>query len=168
MPRHSRPRIAVAVDAALADTARRDDGTAGPPADASPSGPGKTGRAVSHGRVPDTPGDDGRPLEALALMREPAIPRDEAAARSIAVLHVAARDRVAGGVLCVAEAAPCTDLVDLPDLPRRHARPEAWAEILTRLVPDRHRNAGLGPAGAADELLNTAWHARLPRTGRLE
>ncbi|ATL88381.1 hypothetical protein DNK48_01885 [Streptomyces malaysiensis subsp. malaysiensis] len=155
MPRHSMPRIAVAVDATVADTARRDDETAGPLADA-------------HGRVPDTPGDDGRPLEALVLMREPALPRDETAARPIAVLHVAARDRVAGGVLCVAEAAPYTDLVDLPDLPRRHAWPEAWAEILTRLVPDRHRNAGLGLAGVADELLNTAWHARLPRTGRLE
>lgn len=168
MPRQSMPRIAVAVDATVADTARRDDETAGPPVDVSPSAHGKACRAVSHGCVPDTPGDDGRPLEALVLMREPAIPRDETAARLIAVLHVAARDRVAGGVPCVAEAAPYTDLVDLPDMPRRHARPEAWAEILTRLVPNRHRNAGLGPAGVADELLNTAWHARLRRTGSLE
>ncbi|MGW4031835.1 inorganic diphosphatase [Streptomyces sp. NPDC004838] len=160
------PRIAVSVDATVASTIKRDD--AEPVVDAPPAH-GEGGWPVGHGYVVDTLGDDGRPVEALVLMREPAVPRGQAAAWPIAVLHLAARGRTMDEVLCVAEAAPFTDLVDLPDLPRWHAQPEAWAQALARLTPDSaYRIAGLGPAAEADELLGTARHAFLQLTGCLE
>ncbi|MEU6606515.1 inorganic diphosphatase [Streptomyces shenzhenensis] len=162
------PRIAVAVDATVASTIKREDDTAEPMMDAPPAH-GEGGWPVGHGHVVDTLGDDGLPVEALVLMCEPAIPRGQVAAWPIAVLHLAAQDRTVDEVLCVAEAAPFTDLVDLADLPAWHAQPEAWAKALARFTPgSAYRIAGLGPAGEADELLDTAWHAFLQLTGCLE
>ncbi|GGJ41507.1 inorganic diphosphatase [Streptomyces brasiliensis] len=159
-------KIAVAVDATVASTIGRDDDAA--PVDAPPAH-GESGWPVGHGRVVDTLGDDGRPLEALVLMCEPAVPRDGVPAWPVAVLHLAAQGRAVDELLCVAEAAPFTDLVDMADLPRWHAEPEVWAKALTRLTPgSSYEIAGLGPAGEADALLDTAWHAYLQLTGCLE
>ncbi|MER7967517.1 inorganic diphosphatase [Streptomyces sp. NPDC096080] len=160
-------RIAVAVDATVASTIKRDDETPEPLTNTPPAH-GTEGWPVGRGLVANTLGDDGRPLQALVLMCEPAIPQDEIAAWPVAVLHLADRGRTFDEVLCVAEAAPFTDLVDLADLPRWHARPEAWTAALVHLTPgSAYRIAGLGPAREANELLDIARHAYLQLTGYL-
>ncbi|MGI5440645.1 inorganic diphosphatase [Streptomyces shenzhenensis] len=115
----------------------------------------------------DTLGDDGLPVEALVLMCEPAIPCGEVEAWPIAVLHLATQDRTVDEVLCVAEAAPFTDLVDLADLPAWHAQPEAWAKTLARLTPgsdypDRRARTSRGGGRTAGHRL-----ARLPPAHRV-
>ncbi|MFD5125696.1 inorganic diphosphatase [Streptomyces sp. NPDC058385] len=161
-------RIAVAVDATVASTIKRDGESVEPLTGALPAH-GTDGWPVGHGLVTNTLGDDGRPLEALVLMCEPAIPQGEIAAWPVALLHLTTRGRTIDEVLCVAEVAPFTDLVDVVDLPRWHARPEAWATALACLIPgSAYQIAGLGPAREADELLDTARHAYFQLTGCLE
>ncbi|MEV0495296.1 inorganic diphosphatase [Streptomyces atratus] len=162
-------RIAIAVDATVGSTVGRDDESATFEPDAPPAGHGAGGRPVGHGRVPDTLGDDGRPLEALVLMREPAVPGADIPARPVGVLHLAAQGRTVDEMLCVAEDECFTGIVDLADLPRRHAEPGGWAAALARIAPaSAYRIEGCGPAREADELLDRARHACLQLTGCLE
>ncbi|GAA2489010.1 hypothetical protein GCM10023100_07530 [Actinocorallia cavernae] len=159
-------RIAVTVEATVA-SGIRDDETE--PLVDPPPAHGKDGWPVGYGRVRDTLGEDGGPLRALVLMPEPAVPRDEVKAWPVAVLHLAAPDGPVDEVLCVAEAAPFTGLLDLADFPRWHAQPEAWAQALARLAPGSACQVeGVGPALEAGALLETARHAYLQLTGCLE
>ncbi|MFF7443037.1 inorganic diphosphatase [Streptomyces sp. NPDC008122] len=158
------PRSAIAVDAAAGSTINRDDVSL---ASAPTERHRLTCRPTGHGRVAGTLGDDGRPLEALVPMREPAVPGAGLPARPVAVLHLAARGRMVDEVLRVAEG--FTGLADARGLPRWHAEPGAWAGALTRLTPGTsYHVTGCGPAGEAEELLAQGGHAYLQLTGCLE
>ncbi|MEU9244475.1 inorganic diphosphatase [Streptomyces sp. NPDC048385] len=165
----SMSRIAIAVDATVGSTIRRGDETAELSRDTSSEAHGAGGWPVGHGHVIDTLGADGRPLEALVLMREPAVPGNDIPAWPVAVLHLAAREQPVEEVLCVAEEPCFADLVDVADLPRWHAQPEAWAHVLSRCAPDRaYRVSGCGPVRETDALLAEARHAYLRFTGCME
>jgi inorganic pyrophosphatase len=164
-------RIAIAVEATVGSTIRRDDESAefSRDADVEPEPHGDSGWPVGRGLVLDTLGDDGRPVEALVLMCEPAVSAGDVPAWPVAVLHLSAEDRPVEEVLCVAEAPCFVDLVDLDDLPRWHAEPGVWASVLARLSPGgTYRVTGCGPVREADELLSAAHHAYLKLTGCLE
>lgn len=163
------PRIAIEVDATVGTTIKRDDQPT-ELTDVQIEAHGDVGWPVGHGYVTDTLADDGRPLEALVLMGEPARPGDDVAAWPVAVLHLATKKgQPVEEVLCVAEAACFTDLVDLSDLPRWHAEPDVWAEALSRLAPGtEYRVAGYGPVREADSLLSSAHHAYLRMTGCMD
>ncbi|GAA3895812.1 inorganic diphosphatase [Streptomyces sp. NPDC003328] len=163
------PKIAITVDATVASSIRCDEEIAGPSAYLEPEAHGTAGWPVGHGSVVNTLGDDGRPLEALVLMCEPALPGDALQARPVATLHLSTPGRAVNEVLCVAEAPCFGDLADSRDLPRWHAEPGAWAEALARLTPGRtYRVAGCGPARETEELLSAARQCYLRLTGCLE
>lgn len=164
------PGITIAVEATIGSTIRRDEVLDEPvPDEQDGQGRGTGGWPVGKGEVADTLGDDGRPVEALVLMREPAVPGMDVRAWPVGVLHLTARGRVVDEVLCVAEAPCFAGLVDVGDLPRWHAEPEVWAVAFSRLSPgNTYQVAGYGPVREADELLSTAWHAYLQLTGCLE
>ncbi|MEU1414825.1 inorganic diphosphatase [Streptomyces sp. NPDC049097] len=163
------PKIAITVDATVASTIRRDGETAEPNADVQPEAHGTGGWPVGHGCVVNTLGDDGRPVEALVLMCEPALPGDDLQAWPVATLHLSTPGRDVNEVLCVAEDPCFGDLADTGDLPRWHAEPDVWAEALARLTPGRtYQVAGCGPARETEELLSAAHHCYLRLTGCLE
>ncbi|MFE0546038.1 inorganic diphosphatase [Streptomyces sp. NPDC058891] len=163
------PKIAITVDATVASSIRCDEEIAGPSAYLEPEAHGTAGWPVGHGSVVNTLGDDGRPLEALVLMCEPALPGDALQAWPVATLHLSTPGRAVNEVLCVAEAPCFGDLADSRDLPRWHAEPSAWAEALARLTPGRtYRVAGCGPARETEELLSAARQCYLRLTGCLE
>ncbi|MFG3065005.1 inorganic diphosphatase [Streptomyces sp. NPDC048231] len=163
------PKIAITVDATVASSIRCDEEIAGPSAYLEPEAHGTAGWPVGHGSVVNTLGDDGRPLEALVLMCEPALPGDALQARPVATLRLSTPGRAVNEVLCVAEAPCFGDLADSRDLPRWHAEPGAWAEALARLTPGRtYRVAGCGPARETEELLSAARQCYLRFTGCLE
>lgn len=159
------PRITVTVESTTG-SAIGSRGTAR----AVPEPPGRLGGwPVGKGTVPDTLGADGRPVEALVLMQEPALPGDEVAARPVALLQLSEADRDRDELVCVAEAEPFADLVDVPDLGRRHAGPSAWAGVLARLSHgSAPRVTGYGQRAEADRLVEQARHSYLQLTGCLE
>ncbi|MBX7554302.1 inorganic diphosphatase [Streptomyces sp. NPDC004232] len=163
------PRIAIEVEATVGSTIKRDDGPDRLSSEGQPEARGAGGWPVGRGHVTDTLGDDGRLLEALVLMREPAVPGDVVPAWPVAVLHLAAEDRPVDEVLCVAEEPCFVDLVDMGDLPRWHAEPDVWAQAFARLSSGgEYRVTGCGPVREADELLSSAHHAYLQLTGCME
>jgi inorganic pyrophosphatase len=161
--------ITVTVEATIGSTIRRD-GVPDALSDAEQDDArGAAGWPVGKGRVADTLGDDGRPVEALVLMREPAVAGADVRAWPVGVLHLAGPQRAVDEVLCVAEAPCFADLVDVSDLPRWHAEPEVWAVALSRLSRGpAYRVAACGPVREADALLSTAHHTYLQLTGCLE
>jgi inorganic pyrophosphatase len=164
-------RIVIALDATVGSTIRRDEEPVefSQEAEASSQAHGASGWPVGRGHVVDTLGEDGRSLEALVLMPEPAVPGKDIPAWPVAVLHLAAGDLPVEEVLCVAEAPCFTDLVDMNDLARWHAWPDVWASALARLCPgSAYRVTGCGPAREADELLSSAHQAYLQLTGCME
>ncbi|TFV29702.1 hypothetical protein E4K10_49390 [Streptomyces sp. T1317-0309] len=162
------PKIAITVDATVASSIRCDEEIAGLPRTSSRRRTEQRA-GLGHGSVVNTLGDDGRPLEALVLMCEPALPGDALQARPVATLHLSTPGRAVNEVLCVAEAPCFGDLADSRDLPRWHAEPGAWAEALARLTPGRtYRVAGCGPARETEELLSAARQCYLRLTGCLE
>ena len=125
------------------------------------------GWPVGWGVVPDTVCADGSPVEALVLMREPALPAP-VHAWPVAVLHLSDTEP-SDELLCVAEDPDFAGLVDVDDLPRWHAEPEAWAAALDRMAPTaHHRVADCGPRAEAERLLEEARHAYLEFTGCLD
>lgn len=159
------PGITIAVEATVGTRIRRDDESL----ETEQTGlqeAGAHGWPVGRGKVADTLSTDGRPLEALVLMPEPAVQGTDVRAWPVGVLHLKARDRAVEEVLCVAEAPCFAGLVDLPDLSRWHAEPEAWAAALARLSPEpAYQVEGLGPVREAADLLTDAHHSYLRFTG---
>lgn len=119
--------------------------------------------------MPDTLGEGARPVEALVLMRDPAVPGAAVPARPVAVLHLAAQGNPEDEVLCVA-GDPCfADLADTRDLPRWHAGPDAWAAVLARLSPQpAYEVTGCGSREEAEQLVADARHTYERLTGSLE
>ncbi|MEU6497100.1 inorganic diphosphatase [Streptomyces sp. NPDC046984] len=163
------PKIAITVDATVASTIRRDDEPPALSLGVQPEAHGARGWPVGLGHVVDTLGDDGRPLEALVLMCEPALPVDDLPAWPVGVLHFSTQGRNVDEVLCVSENPCFVGLVDVCDLPHWHAEPDVWAAVLARLTPgSAYRVAGLGPVREANERLSAAHHCYLQLTGCLE
>ncbi|WP_329311115.1 inorganic diphosphatase [Streptomyces sp. NBC_01262] len=151
------PGITVEVDATVGRTIRRDDTLTDslPRRGRRPAGHRRP--AGGQGYVADTLGDDRRPVEALVLMCEPAVPGANVRAWPVGVLHLAAPGRTVDEVLCVAEAPSFADLVDVDDLARWHAEPEAWAAVPSGLSPgNAYTVAGCGPKREAEQLLSAA------------
>ncbi|MEU6754891.1 inorganic diphosphatase [Streptomyces sp. NPDC046685] len=150
------PRITIAVEATVGSSIGRDNG----PMPAEPDRRGRFGWPVGKGCVLDTLDPEGRPVEAVVLMREPALPGDEVAAWPVAVVHLRDGRRDRDEVVCVAEAAPFVDLIGVGDLSRWYAEPAAWAAALTRLSPgSAYQVTGSGTRDEADELVTQARHA---------
>jgi inorganic pyrophosphatase len=123
---------------------------------------------VGWGTVRDTLADDGRPAEAMVLMREPALPGCDVVSRPIAVLHLKT-DPPHDAFLCVSTDKVFVDLDDLADLSRWHAAAEVWLAALDRLDPDHpHRVGACGPKDEADRLLTDVQHEYFLLTGCLE
>ncbi|MGW3497322.1 inorganic diphosphatase [Streptomyces sp. NPDC001020] len=128
------------------------------------------GWPVGHGSVPDTL-DDGRPLDALVLMPEPALPGATVPALPLAVLHLAAPQSatVAPVLLCVAEDPRFVDLGGAEDPTRRPAALDAWAAVLARLQPrTSYKITDCGPRTEAERLLAEAHRAYERLTGCLD
>ncbi|MET7774997.1 inorganic diphosphatase [Streptomyces mirabilis] len=160
------PRITVTVRSTVGSTMGRQDDAA----HAEPEPPGHLGGwPVGQGSVPDTLGEDGRPVEALVLMQEPALPGDDVAAWPVAVLHVVDGDRRTDELLCIAETECFVDLVDVADLGRWHAEPTAWATALARLSPGSTPHVtDCGSRAEAEHLVEQTRHACQLLTGCLE
>ena len=124
------------------------------------------GWPVGWGRAAGTIARDGAPLEALVLMTEPALP-GRVSAWAIGVIDLGTRH--AGQVLvCVAEAAPFMDLLDLAHPTPWHADADAWLHALRRLRthPNTpHHARRLGNRHTAETLLDDARRRSAARTG---
>lgn len=156
------PRITVEVKSTIGSSIGKHGG-ARSSRDEAPGWP------VGEGYVEDTLDTGGRSVRTMVLMREPARPGDEVPAWPVAVLHLNDGRRDLDEVVCVAEAEPFIDLVDLPDLGRWHAEPAAWAAALGRLSPGpAYRMTGCGGRVEADRLVADAHHAYLQLTGCME
>ncbi|MFJ1550253.1 hypothetical protein [Streptomyces sp. NPDC088246] len=70
------PRITVAVESTIWSSIGRHDGPVSDESDAT----GRSGWPVGKGCVEDTLDTDGRPIQTMVLMQEPALPGDEIAA----------------------------------------------------------------------------------------
>ncbi|OIJ98900.1 hypothetical protein BIV23_29455 [Streptomyces monashensis] len=158
------PRITVDIDSTASSTIRKSgDGVSGCL--------GRGGWPVGHGCVPDTLDTDGHPLDALVLMREPALAGAGVRAWPLGVLHRVGTESAPAApvLLCVAEDPSFIDLVDTDDLPRWHAGGDAWAAVLARL---RHQPVGnandCGTRAEAEHLISDARHAYERLTGCLD
>lgn len=160
------PRITVAVESTIGSSIGKHDGPAPDASDV----PGRLGGwPVGTGCVQDTLDRDGRPIRAMVLMPEPALPGDAVTAWPVAVLHLSDGHRDLDEVVCVAEAECFVDLVDVADLGRWHAEPAAWAAALGRLSPGSvYEVTGCGKRVEADHVVAEAQHAYLQLTGCLE
>jgi len=126
------------------------------------------GWPVGRGEVDGTLGGDGLPVDALVLMREPAVP-GEVRAWPVAVLHLDEQGRAGEEVVCVAEDLSFADLADLPDLGRWQTEPEVWVAALHRLRGGTApRMTGCGPRAEAERELAEAERAFWQLTGCLE
>lgn len=116
---------------------------------------------MGRGRVPDTVGADGRPVEAVVLMPEPGIPGVAVLSRPVGVFGFATQGTSADRLLCVVDDPAVTDVVDTWDARRWHAYSEAWASALSRLVPESGdgRMSACGSREDAEELLRRAHHS---------
>jgi inorganic pyrophosphatase len=124
---------------------------------------------IGHGCVRDTLGEDGRPVEALVLMEEPALPGVEVPARPIAVLHLTDAAHTVNEMFCVSDSPRFIDLTDVSDMTRWRAEPDAWVSALARLVPGMMPQVTICEARtAADRLLEEARHDFLAAGGCLE
>ncbi|MGW2089908.1 inorganic diphosphatase [Streptomyces sp. NPDC001880] len=160
------PRIKVEVESTIGSPIGRNSSTE-PTEDDAQSRVG--GWPVGEGCAQDTLGEDGRSVRTMVLMQEPARPGDEVAAWPVAVLHLSDGRRDLDEVVCVAEAEPFVDLVDLADLGRWHAEPAAWADALGRLSPgSTYRVTGCGSRREADRLVADAKHTYLQLTGCMD
>ncbi|MEL5956454.1 inorganic diphosphatase [Streptomyces sp. CLV115] len=159
------PHITVAVESTVGSSIGRNDGPVPDESDAT----GRGGWPVGKGCVEDTLGTDGRPIQTMVLLQEPALPGDEVAAWPVAVLHLNDGRHDLDEVVCVAEVESFVDLVDTTDLSRWHAEPAAWASALGRLTPESaYQVTGCGSRKEADRLVATARHSFLQLTGCLE
>ncbi|MEU9318413.1 inorganic diphosphatase [Streptomyces sp. NPDC048295] len=160
------PRIKVEVESTIGSSIGRH----GSPESAEHDVPGRDGGwPVGEGRAQDTLGEDGRSVRTMVLMQEPARPGDEVPAWPVAMLHLSDGRRDLEEVVCVAEAEPFVDLVDLADLGRWHAEPAAWAAALRRLSPgSTYRVTGCGSRKEADRLVADAQHTYLQLTGCMD
>ncbi|WP_374196136.1 inorganic diphosphatase [Streptomyces sp. TS71-3] len=112
------------------------------------------GRPIGHGRVADTLGADGGPVEALVLMEEPALPDSDVTGRPVAVLHVSAGSHHTEELVRASGSEAFADLEDATDLSRWHAEPAAWEETLARLTPGQAPHVtGCGTRGEAEHVL---------------
>ncbi|WP_406253464.1 inorganic diphosphatase [Streptomyces atratus] len=160
------PRIKVEVESTIGSSIGRHGGPESTEHDA-PSRAG--GWPVGEGCAQDTLGEDGRSVRTMVLMQEPARPGDEVSAWPVAVLHLSDGRHDLDEVVCVAEAEPFVDLVDLADLGRWHAEPAAWAAALGRLSPgSMYQVMGCGSRKEADRLVADAQHTYLQLTGCMD
>jgi inorganic pyrophosphatase len=128
---------------------------------------GRSGWPVGWGRVDQTLTEDGREIEALVLMSEPALAGMDVDAWPVAVLQLT--DPATDELLCVQEDENFMDLVDEADLPRWNAAPGTWAAALDRMDPNHaHVVAGCRSRAEANHLADEARQSYLRSTGCLD
>lgn len=131
------------------------------------------GWPIGWGQVADTIGEDGRPLSALVLMTEPALPgrvpawpvgliqiEDHAPTPRARSIRIASARTI---VTCVEEAAPFLDLIDLAHPTGWHAEADDWLAALRHLQPHLPRHARTyGSRADAEALITAARHPDQP------
>jgi inorganic pyrophosphatase len=129
----------------------------------------KHGFPVGHAVLWDMLGDDGRQMQALVLMAEPALPGAKVAARPVALLHIVHIDQCVDELLCVSDGPPFSGVVDLDDFVQWHADPVAWTALVQRLQPGPQPDlVGCEPRGIAELTLADAKHNFLGASGRID
>jgi inorganic pyrophosphatase len=124
------------------------------------------GWALGHGRVPDTLDQDAAPLDALVLMREPALADTDLHPHPVGVLHLGIDGVTHDEVLCACGEVPAEEI--LGDI-RACASNEALGQAVGRLHP-YHACTILGGDGPedAEHALDAARTHYFRMTGCLE